>query len=177
MKKKDIAWLFSCIILFAALVVSVILGLTGYYSSMSFVNSKSDIIIGNTISIPVKPNQTSVASFTFDGAFLPDENLPQIIQIDAVNLNADVKVRVKAQIFGADNNAEFDFITTEHFEKADDGYYYFDDVLRGGNKITFCNYIVTPKEINFYSGEKYILSIVVENLESKWGENIWKPVQ
>ena len=174
MQKKDIAWLFAVIILAAALIISIVLGVMGYLSSMTFMTTKSDLEIGDTISIGVEPNQASVASFTFDGSFLPNENLPQTIQINALDLNADVRVRVKAKIFGEDNKTEFDFITTEHFEKAEDGYYYFDDILHGGNKITFCNYIVTPKDANFFSGEKYILSVIVETLESKYDQNIWK---
>lgn len=174
MSKKDIAWLFTVIILSVALVVSILLGVLGYLSSLTFMATKSDLIVGDAISIAVSPNQSSVASVTFDGSYLPNENLPQTIQINATDLNADVRVRVKARLFGLDNDTPFDFITTEHFEKADDGYYYFDDVLHGGNKITFCNYIVTPKEVDFYSGEKYILSIIVETLETKYDQNIWK---
>ena len=174
MQKKDVAWLFAVIILSVGLVVSVVLGVTGYFSSMTFLGTKGDLVIGDTLSVSVKPNQASVASFTFDGSFLPNENLPQTIQISSETLDADLRVRVKAKLFGAEGENVFDFITTEHFEKAEDGYYYFDDVLHGGNKITFCNYLVTPKEVTFYSGEKYILTIVVETLETKFEENIWK---
>lgn len=174
MQKKDIAWLFAVIILSVALVVCVVLGVTGYFSALTFLHSKSDLVIGETISIGIEPNQASVASFTFDGSFLPNENLPQTVQINALDLNTDVRVRVKAKIFGQEEEQTFDFITTDHFEKAEDGYYYFDDILHGGNKITFCNYIVTPKEATFYSGEKYVLTIIVETLESKYDENIWK---
>ena len=141
MSKKDVAWLFSVIILAVALVISIVLGVLGYLSSLTFMSTKSDLIVGDTISVSVAPNQASVASLTFDGSFLPNENVPQTIQINATDLNADVRVRVKAKLFGVDNDTFFDFITTEHFEKADDGYYYFDDILHGGNKITFCNYI------------------------------------
>ena len=174
MQKKDVAWLFAVLILSAALVISIVLGVMGYFSSITFLNSKTDLVMGDTISIGVEPNQASVASFTFDGSFLPNENLPQTIQINALDLNADVRVRVKAKIFGAQGEETFDFITSEHFEKAEDGYYYFDDILHGGNKITFCNYVVTPKDSNFFSGEKYVLTVVVETLESKYDENIWK---
>lgn len=174
MQKKDVAWLFAVLILSAGLVVSIVLGVTGYFSSATFLSSKSDLEIGDTLVIGVKPNEASVASLTFDGSFLPNENLPQTIQINSENLDADLKVRVKAKLFGAEGENLFDFITTEHFEKAEDGYYYFDDVLHGGNKITFCNYFVTPKDVTFYSGEKYVLTVVVETLETKFEENIWK---
>lgn len=178
MKKSSVPWLFAVLILTALLIISVVLGMTGYYFSVSYLNSNSELKVGDTVSISVLPNQSNVASFTFDGAYLPNENVPQIIQINAQDLNADVKVRVKAKIFGVTKDTEFDFITTEHFEKHDDGYYYYDDVLLGGNKITFCNYIIIPEDADFASREKYILSFVVETLESKFdSENIWGIVQ
>lgn len=174
MSKKDIAWLFSVIVLSVALIISILLGVLGFYSSMTFIASDSDLVVGDTISIGVKPNESTVASMTFDGSFLPDENIPQIIQVNGTDLSTDVYVRVKAKIFGTTQETAFNFITTDHFEQKDDGYYYFNDILHGGNKITFCNYIVTPKEITFYSGEKYILSIVVETLDTSFDKAIWK---
>ncbi len=174
MQKKDIAWLFAVILLAVALIVTIVLGVMGYFSSMTFLTRDGDLVIGDTISIAVQPNQASVASLTFDGSFLPNENLPQTVQISGETLGSDVRVRVKAKIFGVEKEASFDFITTDHFEKQSDGYYYFDDILHGGNKITFCNYVVTPKDVDLISGEKYVLTIVVETLDARVQENIWQ---
>ncbi len=173
MKKKDIAWFFAVIVLSALLAVSIILGVTGYFSSVTFLKSAADLKVGDTVQISVLPNQANVASYSFDGAYFPNELIPQVVQIDAKNLNADVFVRVKAKVFGEDG-VEFGFVTPEHFEKAEDGYYYFDDVLTGGSKITFCTYLITPEENKFVSNAKYILSFIVETLESKYDINIWK---
>lgn len=173
MKKSSVPWLFAVIILSFLFILSIILGLTGYYFSVAYLNSNSEIVLGETVSISVLPNQSNVVSFTIDGAFMPNETLPQIVQINAEDMERDLRVRVKAEVFGL--NEEFDFVTTDHFEKASDGYYYFDDVLKGGNKITFCNYLVTPRESEFLSRQKYILSIVVETLETQFdSQNIWK---
>jgi len=178
MKKNTVPWLFAVIILSGLLVLSIILGLSGYYFSVSYLHSNSDLVVGDTVCVSVGPNQSNVVSMTFDGSYLPSEAIPQVVQINASNLNYDVAVRVKAKTFGIENEAEFDFVTTEHFEKAEDGYYYFDDVLRGGNKITFCNYLVIPDETNFVSKEKYILTFVVETLDINQNvQNIWKNVQ
>lgn len=178
MKKSSIPWLFAVIGLSVLLAISVYLGLSGYYFSTAFLHSKSDVVVGNSVVIKVLPNQSNVVSFTFDGAYLPDEKISQVVQIEASDLNADVAVRVKAVVFGGEQEGGFEFVTTEHFEEADDGYYYFDDVLKGGNKMTFCNYLKVPKEANFVGNEKYVLSLVVETLESRFdvGE-IWKKVQ
>lgn len=178
MKKETLPWAFAVLMLVIVLIVSIILGVSGYYFSLSYLNSNSDLVVGDTVSIGVKPNQANVASFTFDGGYMPNEKIPQVVQINATVLDADVKVRVKAQIFGKNQDINFDFVTTEHFELAEDGYYYYDDVLTGGNKITFCNYIVVPDDLSMTSKEKYILTFVVETLESDLDvENIWKNVQ
>lgn len=176
MKKKDIAWLFSVIVLSVLLIVCIILGTTGFFSSVTYLRSASDLKVGETVNIAVMPNQSNVLSYTFDGGFFPDELIPQIVQISGEVLDSDVWVRVKAKVFG-ESETNFDFVTSEHFEKSEDGYYYFDDVLHGGNKITFCTYITTPKDNQFVSGEKYVLSIIVETLETKYDKTIWTPAQ
>lgn len=177
MKKQNVSWLFAVIILSCLLVLSIILGVTGFFFSVSYLNSNSQLVVGDQILISVKPNQSSVVSLTFDGSFLPNETIPQVVQISAEQLDSECKVRVKAEVFGTKKKAVFDFVTSEHFEKADDGYYYFDDVLKGGNKIAFCNFLVVPKEGEFQSQKKYILTFVVETLESSLNvENIWKNV-
>lgn len=177
-KNSCTGWIFAVVVLSFLFVLSLILGTTGYYFSISYINSNSDLTVGETFSIGVNPNQASVASFTFDGSFLPGELIPQIIQINAQGLNSDVRVRVKAEIFGDKVEQAFDFVTSEHFEKADDGYYYYDDVLYGGNKISFCTYLVVPNDVDFISKEKYIITFVVETLETEYdGQNIWGNVQ
>ena len=100
MNKSNIAWLFAVIALSILLIVSIILGVNGYYFSMSFISAKSDITIGETATIEVLPNQASVLSFTFDGSYLPKEKLPQKVQISAVNSDRDLLIRVKTRVFG-----------------------------------------------------------------------------
>ncbi len=173
MKKSSIGWLFAVITLAVLLAVSVILGVTGYFSSVTYLASPSDLVVGDNVSIAVKENESSVASFTFDGGYLPNETIPHVIQINGGLLNKDVKVRVKAEIFGLNEKTAFDFVTTSHFEKAEDGYYYYDETLPIGSKITFSNYCIIP-ENNFQSGEKYILTVVVETIDAEKSGEIWQ---
>lgn len=174
MKKQNIGWIFACGTLTFLLIISVILGVTGFFSSLTYLKSNGDLVVGDDVSISVKPNEASVVSFTFDGSYLPDQVIPHIIQINNSSLDSDLRLRVKAKIFGLREDLNLDFVTTSHFEKAEDGYYYFDDTLKGGNKITFSNYIKIPDSHEFASGEKYVLTIVVETLETKYDKNIWK---
>lgn len=174
-KKDSFLWLFTSIGLFVLLIVSVVLGMTGYYFSVAYQNANSDFVVGDVVEINVIPNQATVASFTFDGGFLPEENIPQIVHIKSMDLNNDVFLRVKSLVFGGESDESFDFITTEHFEKGVDGYYYFDGLLLGGEKISFCNYLKYPLKSDFEPDKKYILAIVVETLDSEVEiEKIWK---
>lgn len=174
MKKSSYPWLFSVIILAVLLIISLILGFTGYFFSLSTIRSSSDLTLGESICINVSPNETSVASFTFDGNYLPGEKLPQVIQIKANNLDKNLKLRVKAEVFSSDKLSKFDFVTTDDFVNKNDGYFYLTGELAGGNKITFSNYVVMPENSVFKSKDKYILSIIVENLDATLPvEDIW----
>lgn len=174
MNKTHIGWLFAVIGLSILLVVSIILGINGYYFSMSFLRAKSDISIGKTATIEVLPDEASVLSFTFDGSYLPKEKLPQKVQISAVNSDKNLLVRVKTRLFGDEADDKMEFLTDEKFVY-DGEYYTFQEVLGGGGKVLFCDYIQIPAENNLSSKEKYILSIVVESVEDtlenelKWG--------
>ena len=70
---------------------------------------------------------------------------------------------------------DFDFVTTDDFVKGNDGYFYLNGELAPGNKVTFSNFIVVPDEAIFESSKKYILSIIVENLDATLDvDNIWQ---
>jgi len=174
MNKTHIGWLFAVIALSILLIISIILGMNGYYFSMSFMQSKSDITIGETATIEVLPDQASVLSFTFDGAYLPKERLPQKVQISAVNSDKDLLVRVKTRVFGDETDQKLGFLTDDRFI-FDGEYYTYQNVLGYGGKVLFCEYIQIPEDGNLSSKEKYILSILVESVENteenrtKWG--------
>lgn len=174
MNKSNIGWLFAVSALAILLIVSIILGVNGYFFSMSFTKLNSDISVGKTSTIEVLPDEASVLSFTFDGSYLPNEKIPQKIQISAKNAENDTLIRIKAKVFGDAIEEKLEFSTTENFN-FDGEYYYYKDVLGAGGKVLFCDYIKIPLENNFSSKEKYILTIVVESAENseenqqKWG--------
>lgn len=174
MNKSNIGWLFAVIALSILLIVSIVLGVNGYFFSMSFMSSKTDIALGETATIELAPEQTSVLSFTFDGSYLPKEKLPQRLQISAINSSVDLLIRVKAQIFGNGTDEKPEFITDEKF-LFDGDYYYLQEPLGAGGKVMFCEYIQIPEDSRLSSKGKYIMTIVVESKENslenqqKWG--------
>lgn len=171
MTKRDVGWLFACLFLGLALFVSVILGVTGYFSSVAYLKSQTDLTVGDSLVIACEANGTAVMSCTFDGAYLSGERLSQVVQISSLQNDVDLKVRVKSVVSGNDDN--FSFVTSEHFTLDEDGCYYYDDVLASGTKITFCTALVIPSDASFVSGERYVLTFVVEALEEQYAASVW----
>ena len=175
MNRHNAGWIFATIGLSVCLIVSIALGLSGYFFSVAFSNQKTDLVVGDSVAIEVKENQAQVVSFTFDGNFLPGEIVPQVVQFSAIGTNKDVVLWVRGQIFGIDD--ELGIVTSDEFEYID-GFYYGKSVLSSGGKVTFCSHLVVPEDSKFVCGEKYVLTIVVETLDADldW-QNIWKKVE
>lgn len=172
MNKHNAGWIFATIALGVCLIVSIVLGLNGYFFSVAFSNQKTDLVVGEGVVLGIKENQAQVVSFTFDGNFLPGEAIPQVVQICASNANKGVVLRVRGQIFGIEES--LGFAVSEEFEERD-GFYYSKNILKSGGKVAFCSHLVVPEDAKFVCGEKYVLTIVVEALDSDldW-QNIWK---
>lgn len=168
--KKTYPYIFTIVILVVLLALSLYLGFSGYLFSVAMNNLPSDMALGETTMVEIAPNEASAISFTLDGSYLEGERIPQVIQIRAIDTVEAVRVRVKAEIFMHDNLTTVDFVANENFLKATDGYFYLNGALAGGNKVTFCDYVVMPANLD--SKEKYILTIVVENIDASL-ENIW----
>ena len=170
--KKSYPYIFTIVILVVLLGISLYLGFSGYLFSVAMNNISSDLSLGETVEVEISPNETSVFSFTLDGSYLPNEKIPQVVQIRASDVDKEMRVRVKAEIFARDKLTPIDFVANQNFLKATDGYFYLNGNLAGGNKVTFCDYIVIPAEAKLNSKEKYVLTIVVENIDASL-ENIW----
>lgn len=133
--------------------------------------SDVEIIAGQSQEIFVKPNQTSALSFVFDGSLLPGQEIPQNIQISALNCPKNVFLRVKCICQGA----EFDFGVSEKFSYENDGYFYFDDVLNANEKVVFSKNFVISSNQKLESGKKYIVTVLVETLQEDLDvSEIWK---
>ena len=174
MKKSTYPWLFAVVILVILFFIALGLGFSGYFFSLSMAKSYTDLNLGETICLNLEPNEVSVASFTIDGSYMPGEKLPQIIQLKANDLDVALKIRVRAEVFSTNNIIALDFVVGQDFDKASDGYYYYGKELQGGSKITFSNYIVLPESAKLSSKEKYVVSVIVENLNAEFDVNtIW----
>ena len=173
--KSNFGWIFTCGLLFVLLIGSLYLGISGWY----FKNDNSyttDLKLGQTIQLDIQNNQANSASLNLDGAYLAEARLPQIISIKNVETDKSLYLRAKVFVYSGDNrNLDVDIVETINWKfNSDDGYYYFDDVLQGGSKLTFSNFIVMPEDSDFRSQEKYVLSVIVETLDASLDvDNMW----
>lgn len=179
--KKDktyYGFLFTIVVLFILLGISIYFGLSGWFYSISSTDTDIDLMLGKKIVVAVEPNQTSAVSFGLKGEYIPHEKLLQIIKINAENLNKDVFVRVKGILFNSQNDiSEIEFETTDNWVY-DGGYYYLTDSLKGGNNVTFSSKVIVPDNVVLRSDKSYLVTVIVETLDTTfdseliWGKNL-----
>lgn len=173
MKKATITWIFVTTILVVVLVTVTALGFSGFLFSLSTSSFETDLKIGTELNIGIQPNETSVKSLSFDGSYLPGEKLKQNINISAETLTENVFVRVKSCV--ANGDEQMQFAVNDKFSFEADGYYYYDGVVMGGDKVSFCEYVIMPNVGELNTNKKNIFTIVVECLgENEDINKIWK---
>ena len=111
--KKSYPYIFTIIILVVLLGISLYLGFSGYLFSVAMNNISSDLTLGETVEVEISPNEASVLSFTLDGSYLPNEKISQVVQIRASDVDKEMRVRVKAEIFARDNLTLIDFVANQ----------------------------------------------------------------
>ena len=175
--KPYYGWLFAVVTLAILLGISIYLGISGWYFTTEWSRS-SDIVLGNNVEMSVKKNQAASCSFSFSGGFLPGEKLAQIVSVKNAGEDGKVLLRAKVYVFMTDSNlADIQFITSEHWVKGDDGYYYFTDEVLAQSKVNICSHVVISENSTLASEKSYIMTVLVEALDSSldsksvWGVN------
>ena len=174
--KSKAGWIFIVTVLSILLAASLYLGISGWF----FRNEASyttDLELGKTIQIVVKKNSATSASLNLDGSYLSGEPLAQIISIKNEDEANDLFLRAKIFIYsGNGQTLKMDLMETANWIY-NDGYYYYHGALAPQNKIALCSNIVIPENTDLVSSKKYIVSVVVESLDSQdrveeiWGYN------
>ena len=88
--KKDktyYGFLFTIVVLFILLGISIYLGMSGWFYSISSTDADIDLMLGKKVVVAVEPNQTSAVSFGLKGEYIPHEKLTQTIKINAENVS------------------------------------------------------------------------------------------
>ncbi len=179
--KKDksfFSWLFAVIILSVLLILSIYLGVSGWY----FSNDKkqvTDFQLGNNIEIDTYKNSANSVSLNLSGSFISGERLSQIVAIKNFEQEGDVYVRAKSFVYSSSNEFQpISLVTTENWVfNENDGYYYFKNPLAAQNKISLCSSVYLDEQYTLSSSRTYLITFLVETLsvdhtiDAFWGYN------
>lgn len=166
--KKDkyfFSWLFAVIVLSVLLLLSIYLGLSGWY----FKNQNSqvtDFKLGEFLQLESHKNSANSASLDYSGSFIGGEKLPQVVSIKNFDEEGDSYIRAKAFLSSSLHDQKQVFLTTSSnwIYNEQDGYYYFTESLPPQNKISLCSQIYLDRENDLSSRKSYIITFLVEAL-------------
>lgn len=179
--KSNFGWLFACVGLVLLLVLSVFLGKSGFLFKTENAFT-TDLVLGQNIECGLNKNQATSVSLNFSGGFLPGERLPQVVAVKNAEDQSLLYLRAKVFVYTSQNQMlEVDVVENSNWVKNEDGYFYYNDLIKPNEKVNFCSHIIVGGE-NFQpvSWKKYILSFVFETLDNTldsqtiWG---WQLVQ
>lgn len=173
--KENFGWIFSCVMLAIALVVSIILGYTGYYfKTQSSYNT--DMKVGDSLQLDIRKNQANSISVNLDGSYLPGQKIKQDISVKNLELEEEIYIRVKVFIYSTENNIiELKIEPSLNWkENLDDGYYYYNQSLLPQNKTMLTNNLLLDENQSLLSSKKYIVTFLCESMASKENaESLW----
>ena len=159
--KQNATWIFIVSILTMFLALSIYLGASGWYFSGKQ-NYASDFQLGRIIQLEAKPNQADAKSLNIEGAFLPEERLPQTVAIKNYS-EQPLFVRVRAKIENEQSVFSLDVGETSNWHyNSEDGYYYLKDAILQDEKVSFCSYISISENLLLHSSKKYLITFIVE---------------
>ena len=176
--KSFYTWLFIVIVLSILLILSIYLGISGWYFSND--NSRvTDFQLGNNIEIECNKNKANAVSLNFNGSIISGEKLKQVVALKNFDQEGDIYVRAKCYVYSSANEKEpISLITTEDWQfNKEDGYYYFKESIPAQNKITLCKMLYLDEEYTLSSNQNYIITFLIESLsvdhtiETFWGYN------
>lgn len=173
--KDNFGWIFLSVALTIGLIISVILGFSGFY----FKNSSSlslDLKLGDYLQLDIRKNQANSLSVNVDGSYLPNQKLKQDLFVKNLEVNDGVYLRAKVYIFSSENrivNVNVDLAPNWKYN-LQDGYYYYNRILQPQNKATFASDLILDENGDLYSDKKYILTFLVESLKDETqAETLW----
>lgn len=164
LSKTTYGFIFTIVLLTLALAVVLYLAISGWFYTNT-TKLESDMLIGNTVNIDIKPNEAQVVSFTIPGAYLPGQKLDQFINISNIS-DKDLYVRAKITVFDyGSGEGKMQAGVSEHWTEHD-GEYVFDEKLLASNKIAFASFVKLLEDKYYDSTKSYVISVVVESLDS-----------
>jgi len=175
-EKGKFGYIFVIWMLVFIIVILFFLYFSGFLYSAN-PNQVSNLPLGTTSKISLKENQAFSISFDLNGEILPNEKLPQNINILNIG-DEDIFVRAKSYINTLDQGViDMPLKTGENWAFYE-GYYYFNGKVLKEETVALATHVIVNEEYGFSKKEKYIVNILVEsisstlNIEDMWGFNL-----
>lgn len=118
-------------------------------------------LIGSNISINAISNGSNVGYLTFDGSYLNNDKYSQNIKIIIPNNIEQSILRVSAYVAEKDGTRFESILETSSYWVYEEGYYYYQQKVKGGELINLTKYISIPQG-EFDNQSFYNIAVVVE---------------
>lgn len=154
------------VFLFTSITLSIILMISLYYNYVGGfffdrINSYSNVF-GKDYTIQVNGFGGFSVSMNFDGNIVNGMEYAQKVQANISGSVDSCKLRAKAFISNVDYSENVNIYGYTNWTLENDGYLYFNQVVKGGEKVGICLYVRMPEEKFFDSVKTYIMTILVE---------------
>lgn len=148
------------------LAVAITVGITLAYFTAN-ANVAGTITLGNPVTIGITQGGASVSSLTFSNDALPGTVYTQPIGIQAPAEMTEALMRAKLTITNVDGaSINVEATTTDSWEDADDGYYYYNGTVTANASIDFVTAVTVPTSLTNDDAKKtYTIDVVVETIQ------------
>ena len=148
------------------LAVAITVGITLAYFTAN-ANVAGTITLGNPVTIGITQGGASVSSLTFSDDALPGTVYTQPIGIQAPAEMTEALMRAKLTITNVDGaSINVEATTTDAWEDADDGYYYYNGTVTANASIDFVTAVTVPTSLTNDDAKKtYTIDVVVETIQ------------
>lgn len=167
---------FAIIALSLLLVASIILGVTGAFFSGT-ATAGGTITLGNPVTIGITQGGASVTSLTFADNAMPGTIYDQAIAIAQPASTSDSVIRAKLTLNNAGGaSVNIEATTAANWTSGEDGYYYYQGVVKAGESHDFITAIKVPTSLtNDDATKTYTVNVVVEAIQHANGaaKEVW----
>lgn len=163
MKNKFKSQLSVFIIVICVLIVAVTYLIIENRLSL-YPSPQKHILVGTNISIPALENGSNCSYLTFDGTYLSGDKYAQNIKLTIPdNINNSV-LRVSSFVTNVDGTREKILIETASSWVYEEGYYYYQKKIQGGEILNLSKYIIIP-DGKYDNQTFYNIAVLVEMYE------------
>ncbi len=168
--KSKFSYIFSIIVLSVLLLLVFVLGISGILSTRKSFSINENIQLGIAQNVEIADNDIQVISFVIDGGILPEQEIKQQISVSCMSENSQ-NIRIKAIV---SKNGDVNLVNSNLFTYGDDGFYYFSKEVMSKETVDICSAVIISQNAYLQSNNAYIMTIIVESIDSEIMPTIWK---